>query len=488
MTRSLRFQLAARFTAGLLLVLAALSVLGYGGLRATLDRELDATLLNVASIQAAALTDGSSARMSFHEWEITPEEATQVQDLVRFMQVWTDDGESLLRTRFITSDLPIDTAALRAAASGELAWGGGRFHGASIRSLYYPLGRLGKSHARHVLQVAAPLEARNRLLVRTALLLTVLALATAAGAFAGGWWLAGRAVAPVHAIIGQAEAIRPGDGRHRIQAAAGAQEYQRLIDVLNTMLQRLDEATEAQRQFTADASHELRSPLTVLRGELELASRRERSVAEYRAVIDSALEEIERLSRVAEDLLTLARSDAGVMEARLRQADLVECAARTVERLQPEALARGIDLTLTGPDRLRGFYDPDLVCRVLWNLVGNAVKFTPAAGRVTLRLGLEGDEALVEVEDTGPGIPAEQLGRIFDRFYRADASWSATTAGTGLGLAIVRAIVQLHCGRVTAANRPGGGAVFRVSLPHFDPLPDPRPAPVEGPELTAPTA
>lgn len=125
---------------------------------------------------------------------------------------------------------------------------------------------------------------------------------------------------------------------------------------------------------------------------------------EYRAVIDSALEEIERLSRVSKDLLTLARSDAGVMEPRLKQADLMECATRTVERLQPEALAKDVELTVAGPDRLRGFYDPDLVCRMLWNLAENAVKFTPAGRRVALRPGREGDFG--PLPDRSP-IPAE---------------------------------------------------------------------------------
>jgi two-component system, OmpR family, sensor kinase len=467
MSRSFRVQLALRFTLVLAGGLTAVSLAGFLALRDTLDRQINSTLLNVASFQAASVTEAPFGGMAFHEWDLTVEEAASIRDLNRFTQVWDEGGESLLRTRYITEDLPLDADALRTAAAGDIVWRQQTFQSMPIRSLYYPLGRLGDEHEAHVLQVAAPLEARNRMLGRVALFLASVVVLASLGAYGGGWWLASHAIRPVAAIIDQAEAIEPGSERHRIRAYANTREYQRLVEVLNRMLARLNDAFESQRRFTADASHELRSPLTALRGELELARRRDRSPEEYRRVLGSALEEVERLCRVAEDLLTLARSDAGVMEPRLRRVDLAECAARTLERLRTKASAKEIDLRLdvTGP--VPGLFDPDLLDRLVWNLVENAIKFTPSGGVVAIGVHANGGEALIEVIDTGPGIPSEKLERMFERFYRGDfvRTPSLENTGTGLGLSIANAIAEVHGGTLAASNREGGGAVLRVTLP-----------------------
>lgn len=464
--RSFRLQLAARFALTMALGLAVIAVLGYAAMRAALDREINSTLLNLASIQAASVTESPSGAMAFHEWELTPEEAASVRDLNRYAQVWTGDGRSLVRSRQLTGDLPLDTAALAVAARGSVAWTEKRFGALPIRSVYYPLGRLGPAHEQHVLQVAAPLSARNDLLRSALAFLVALVTCAGAGTFAGAWWLAEQAIRPVHDVIDRAEAIRPGI-HGRIDAHAGTREYQRLVQVLNRMLERLEAGFEAQRRFTADASHELRSPLTALRGELELARRRERTPDEYRRVLDSALEEVERLCRVADDLLTLARSDAGVIEPRFRSADLAGEVGRTVERLRGAAEARGVALDLHAPATVPTQCDPDLLGRLVWNLVENAIKFTPAGGRVDVSLEATGEAVTLTVADTGPGIAAEHLPRLFERFYRGDAARTpgSETHGTGLGLSIVRAIAELHAGRVAAESRPGGGTLFRAILP-----------------------
>ncbi|MBI4539590.1 MAG: HAMP domain-containing protein [Gemmatimonadetes bacterium] len=467
MIRSFRAQLALRFAVTMTAAIVAVSGLSLLAIREALDRQIDASLLNVASIQAASLTDSPDGQMHFHEWELTPEEAASIRELNRYAQVWSQDGASLLRTRYIVADLPLDGFALRRAAGGELVWAQGRFQGGPIRSLYYPLGRLGASHEQHVLQVAAPLEARNRTLRSVALLLVGIVLLVSGGSFAGSWWLAERAVRPVSEIIDKAEAIGAGSLQERIAAYADTREYQRLVQVLNRMLERLQGAFEAQRRFTADASHELRSPLTALRGELELARRRDRSPAEYRRVIDSALEEVERLSALTENLLTLARSDAGVMEPRLRRTDLAERADHVLQRLRPKAGEKKIRLELLRQGDTSGRFDPDLLERLVWNLVDNAIKFTTPGGRVEVSVEGTDGAARIRVADTGPGLREQALPKIFDRFYRGDASRtpSSHTSGTGLGLAIVRAIAEAHRGRVSAGNRAEGGAVFTVELP-----------------------
>lgn len=467
MIRSFRFQLAARFAVAMTLATVALAALSLWAVAFFLDRELNASLVNVASIQAATVTDAPDGAMHFHEWELTPDEARSIQDLIRYAQVWSASGESLLRSQFLTRDLPLDTAALRHAASGNLVWSETAFQGTPVRALYYPLERLGPSHAHHVLEVAAPLRSRNRMVRRLAFLLLGIVLLVAFGTAAGGWWLGGRAVRPVHEITDQAEAISAGTLERRIHAYADTREYMALVRVLNTMLGRLHSAFEAQRRFTADASHELRSPLTAIRGEVEVALRRDRPAEEYRQVLQSTLEEVDRLSEMADDLLALTRADAGVMEPRLRRLDLAEATAHVVERLAHRAQAKQIAVRLDTDGDTTGLFDRDQVERLIWNLVDNAIKFTTAGGHVDVAVTEGEGEVVLEVADSGPGIREADLERIFERFYRADLarSHADATDGTGLGLSIVHAVAEAHGGTVGAANRPGGGAQFTVHFP-----------------------
>ncbi len=480
MIRTFRFQLAARVAGGVAVGLTAIGALSYLAMRSSLDRQIDASLVNIASIQAASVTSAPSGEMAFHEWALTPDEAASVLDLNRYAQVWTSDGRSLLRTRYLTRDLPLDRDALRMAGQGRLVWAEQRLGDIPVRSLYYPLVRLGPAHLHHVLQVAAPLVARNATLRRLAALLLALIAVAAAGTFGGSWWLAARVVRPVDEIIDQTEEIGARTLGRRISADADTREYQRLVHVLNTMLERLDLAFEAQRRFTADASHELRSPLTALQGELELALRRERTPDEYRRVIASALEEAQRLARTAEDLLTLARADAGVLRPRLRPGDLAAVAGRTCERLRPLAEAREIHLDFQDRGAPAIVMDPELVQRLAFNLVENAVKYTPVGGDVGVSVA-RGDGAVeLRVEDTGPGLPESGITRLFDRFYRVDESRTSDGApgGAGLGLSIAQAIARSHGATLSAANRADGGARFVVAFPAAALEPSPSETPV----------
>lgn len=467
MTRSFRLQLASRLTAVMALVLGGVAVLGFLALRETLDRQINASLRNVASIQAASVTDAPSGEMHLHEWELTAEEAASVRELNRWTEVWNESGESLLRTQYLTRDLPVDTTALGQAAEGEIAWADQTFRDMDIRAVYYPLGRFGEQHTGHVLQVAAPLAARNDTLGTAAAILGVIWLLMVGGTFAGSWWLADRTMAPVRRIIDQAEGVDAATLGHRITAGADTREYRRLVDVLNSMLDRLDNAFEAQRRFTADASHELRSPLTALRTELELALRSDRDLAEYRRVVASALEETERLGDLLDDLLTLARSDAGAIEPRPREVSLADPVRRAVERAAQQAEDKQIDVTLEAREPVRGVWDPELLERMAWNLVENAVKYTTPGGHVRIRVDGSEGMGVLEVSDTGPGIRDDDIEKIFDRFYRADESRS-DAGGTGLGLSIVRAIAVAHGGEVAVENRDEGGARFVVRLPRDD--------------------
>ncbi len=466
MNQSFRLQLALRATVAMTLAMGAITVACVTVLQRLIDRELDASVVSLASIQGASVVDSPDGAMHFHEWALDPDEAESVQDLVRYAQVWDEAGRSLLRSQFMSADLSWNSEAVARASAGELVWQESDYQGIPIRSLYYPLDRFGPAHDGHVLQVAAPLSARNAMVSRLIAFFSFATLGVAVVGFVGSWWLAGRAMRPVYEVIDQAEAISATSLDRRIEAYSENHEYRRLVEVLNTMLARIQRGFEAQRRFAADASHELRSPLTVVRGEIEVALRRDRSPEEYRSVLTSALEEIERLSGMTENLLTLARSDADALTIRREPVDVSALGSTVTDRYRSQAAEKGVELSLRTKGASSVRLDSVLVERVLRNLVDNAVKFTPQGGTVHVLLSLAGDALEIEVEDSGPGLGPEPQ-RVFERFHRVDSARTpgTETSGAGLGLAIVHAIAEKTGGWATAENRPGGGARLRVHLP-----------------------
>jgi len=288
----------------------------------------------------------------------------------------------------------------------------------------------------------------------------------------GAWRLAGSAVRPVYEITEQATRIAPGRLGQRIAAHARTDEYRGLVAVLNRMLERLDVAFRNQRRLTADVSHELRSPLTALRGEIEVALRAERSARDYQRVLRSALEEIERLTKMSDDLLLITRAEAGLLRVRRAPTDLSAIVEDTLDVLQPLIDERGLSVerSLAG-DAGHALVDPDLLARLMQQLLDNAVKFTPTGGHIRVAtdpLKSDGGGVRLVVEDSGPGITPEDLPHLFEPFFRADQARSRGT-GTGLGLALAAAIVRLHGGTIQAskASGDGTGARFDVDLPTF---------------------
>jgi two-component system OmpR family sensor kinase len=464
-TTSIRRILALRATGAMTAAFALVALAVLTGLRIQLDRELDASIVAVASIQASSVTDSPDGEMRFHEWELTAEEARSVTDLLRWAQVWSVEGRSLLRSQFMTVDLPVDGAALRAAGAGEIVWRQHTWEDAPVRAVYYPLDRFGPMHNEHVLQVAAPLEARNGMLARAALLLLFVTAAVGAASFVGSWWLAGRMVRPVNEVIDQAEEIGGGSLGTRIRAYADASEYRRLVEVLNTMLSRIQRAYEVQERFAADASHELRSPLTALRGEIEVALRRERSPNEYRVTLESALEEIDRLSRITSQLLAAARPSNGAFEGDLVPVEVERLATTVAERIATRHAGRDVRIDVSAEGAPSVTADSTALSQVLWNLVDNAARLSPDGATVEVQIEVEDRRLVVRVADRGPGVGPDP-DRIFERFYRADPARTPATASgnTGLGLAIVKSLAEASGGSVAARDREGGGAEVEVVL------------------------
>jgi two-component system OmpR family sensor kinase len=265
-----------------------------------------------------------------------------------------------------------------------------------------------------------------------------------------------------------AETGEPGQGQ-RIEHPSERTEIGRLGSTLNTMLDRIDESFAAQRasearlrHFAADASHELRTPLTSIRGYAELYRRGGDDPSQVARSMGRIEEEASRMSTLVEDLLTITRLDEGRPLDR-RPVDLAELAGKVVTDARVVDPDRPITLDAPAPVTIDG--DRNRLMQVMINLVSNAQLHTPAATPVTVRAHRNGTSAVLEVEDHGPGLTAEQAAQVFDRFYRADPSRSRAQGGSGLGLAIVDAVVRAHGGTPSVHTTPGGGAIFRVELP-----------------------
>lgn len=283
----------------------------------------------------------------------------------------------------------------------------------------------------------------------------------------GGWWLAGRAIKPIAAISGTATRIAEGNLAERLIPGATDSELDQLSRVLNRTFDRLHGTLERQKQFTADASHELRTPVTILLSETQRILKRERTPEEYRAMIQTCHETARHMRELIETLVLLARQEGSGTERPHEPCDLATIAADTVKKLQPLATERGLTVQTEWEPALCAGDAPALAI-LTSNLVSNAIHHHDRThGLVQVKTRREADHAVLEVSDDGPGIPADALPHIFERFYRADASRQDTGVGhAGLGLALVQAVVTNHQGAVHVENLPSGrGCRFTVRLP-----------------------
>jgi two-component system OmpR family sensor kinase len=284
----------------------------------------------------------------------------------------------------------------------------------------------------------------------------------------GGYFLARRSLAPVAAMGKQAERIGAANLHERLEVRNANDELGRLARTFNELLDRLDRSFERQRRFISDASHELRTPVSILRGEAEVAlSQLSRSPDEYRESLAVLHEEAQRLARIVEDMFTLTRADAG--EYRLARSDfyLDELAADCVRATRALAQAKNISLAVAAPEEMPVRADEDLLRRMILNLLDNAIKYTPAGGNVSVTCGSVPDGYELSVADSGPGIPAEMQSRVFERFFRADRARSrtGTDGGAGLGLSIARWIAEAHLGRIELARSDATGSKFTLRIP-----------------------
>jgi heavy metal sensor kinase len=285
-------------------------------------------------------------------------------------------------------------------------------------------------------------------------------------AAAGGYWISARALAPVDQIARTAQTISAQNLSSRLAVPNSDDELQRLSETLNGMFERLDAAFKRITQFTADASHELRTPIAVMRTRAELSLRKARSAGEYREVIAEVLAELEKTSGLIEQLMFLARADSGGQTPHFTATNVADVLREACHQGSALAEARQIAFHSQIPDNavwIQG--DATMLRRLFLILIDNAVKYTPANGQIEVSLRQDGGHAVAEVRDTGIGIAEADLPNVFERFYRADKARTRESGGVGLGLSIGRWIAEVHSGTIEVRSSLGHGSSFQVRLP-----------------------
>jgi heavy metal sensor kinase len=460
---SIRTRLTLWYSVVLLAILLVMGTLSYSILRWSLIRDLDASLLTVAKFIHESGHEADDARPGSNP-EVALQEILGPEFYDKVFQFVDATGAPAVRsTQLRHRTLPLTAMARTNAGRGLRTFETVKLStGEPVRLLTMPIVRAGR--AVQLLQVGIAYHRVQQELWRylqTLLVLGPLGLGLAAG---GGTAIARALLARVDEMSRTARRISAEDLGDRITVRGTSDELDHLADTLNAMLARLQATFVEIRRFTADAAHELRTPLTALTGEIEVALRADRAPEEYRDVLRSSLEEVKRLTRLAEDLLLLSRSAAGAGLARERvdlEALVMDVVDVGVRLAQPRHVV--VHLDEIAPTTILG--DALALRRAILNIVENAVKYTPAGGKVGVALSREKESVCIAVQDTGIGMGPSDVERIFQPFVRLDAARARDTGGAGLGLAITRSIVLAHGGTVAVESVIGAGSRFTIRLP-----------------------
>ena len=462
MSFPIRVRLTAWYAVVLAVVVVALGAYLVVRLRSDLQAAVDRDVR-----QGAATIAGAYAARGTNEFLEVAE--TALPSGGSAAQVLDADGRVLLTYGDVVSAQQMVPAAVRAGAvAGRTELLTVRLGNSEqrFRAMAVPVRRLGR---RQVVVAAESLAGVERSVQRVIVLLLFAGPAALAATALGGWWLARKALLPVERMISQAEDIGIDRLDERIAVPRAQDEVGHLAITLNAMLDRLELGVEEKHRLIADASHELRTPLAVMGAELDVTLRGDELTHHARAVLESVREEVGRMGRTVDNILTLAEVDEGrlgLLPQRVGIRDAIDAAVRP---LQPLADAKRLQLDVGGTG-CQAQADPHRLHQAISNFVENAIKYTHPDGHVRVTAWCSAEEVGVTVADDGPGIPPEACAHIFDRFYRVDGSRGRDNGGSGLGLAICREIAGAHGGRVSVDSEEGAGSTFTLALPRDPPV------------------
>lgn len=457
--RSIRFRLTAWYAAILAMTFAAAGLGIWWAIRDSINDTVDEELrARVRAIHQLLKTEGAENGIETLEDELSEQAA--IAPVATLFRIASADGHWIYTSPATMNWLstPPDRASLPAKGRAATILAGGKPY--RVLSAPVPSG---------VVQIGSPLHEFYEMLDHftwTALLATPVLLCLSSMA---GYWMSGRALTPIHRIACTAGEIEAQNLSRRLPLDGTGDELDRLSATLNSMFGRLDGAFKRMAQFTADASHELRTPVSIIRMTAELCRSRPRSVKEYEGALDRILAASERMSGLIENLMVLVRADSGANGMESLPVQLRSLITETCSEMRVLAESAGLSFECEPDESCEVLGDSRALRRLLTILIDNAIKYTRGGGliRVTLEVqsAAAGRRAIIKVHDTGIGIAAEDLPRIFDRFYRASKDRSRETGGAGLGLSIGHWIAKQHGGEIQVVSTPTEGSTFRVRLP-----------------------
>jgi len=460
---TLAFRLTAAYSiAGLFLALLATASL-YMVLRAELDKSTELFLADKLHVLRTMLLERPDDEDALRE-EIELESAARRYQQF-YIRLLDQRGTPILTTPGMAEQLDLAELVRRTRGRPErsISMRGRRGQAFLVAGALASVG----NHPGRVdtIQIAIDVSQSEELLARYRLWFWAVLLLTAILFPLVGYRIARQGIRPVEQIAATARRITSMNLRERIQAEGYASELASLAETFNRMLDRLEESFERISRFSADIAHDLRTPVHNIRGEAEVALARARTVEEYRDVLESSLEEAVRLSDLIGDLLFLARAESPLSELHLERVNVSEILNTVRDYYEATAADGGVSLVAADDEQtVTTNLDRSLMLRAVSNLVSNAIAHTPRGGSVTMAAGADGEAIRIDISDTGRGIPADALPRVFDRFFRVDPSRSQASGGTGLGLAIVQSIMTLHGGRADITSRPGQGTVVTLRI------------------------
>jgi two-component system, OmpR family, heavy metal sensor histidine kinase CusS len=467
--RTLAFRLAAAYSVVALFLLLLATAGLYIVLRIELDRSTDLFLADKLHVLRTLLRERPDDQDGLRE-EIELESAARRYQQF-YIRLLDEHDRPILTTPGMAERLDLGELRSRTRSRPEhlVSMTGRSGQAFRVTSAVARVGAEGAHTAgarTNTIEIAIDVAQEEELLRRYRFWFWAILLATSILFPLVGFGIARHGIRPVEEMAATARRITSTNLRERIRAEGYPSELAALAATFNEMLARLDESFEQISRFTADIAHDLRTPINNIRGEAEVALARARTVEEYREVLESSLEETVRLSDLIGDLLFLARAESPVTDLHRQPMNVGELLRAVRDYYEATASDAGVSLvTAGGADRIVAALDRSLMLRAVSNLVSNAIAHTPRGGAVTLAASAADREIWIEVSDTGAGIPADALPRVFDRFFRVDPSRSRTSGGTGLGLAIVESIMTLHGGSAAIASQPGCGTCVTLRMP-----------------------
>jgi signal transduction histidine kinase len=463
-----RARLTLRWTLAVGLLLGVANLVIYAGADLYLQRWLDSHVRTLAATEAASSTDGVSD-VHLHEAPFAQLETGVFSE--KLVQIFDASGRLVLQSTALEGLPPvIGPEVVSEALAGRAPMVSAEVGGRQLRMAVLQASRDDKPYA---IAVGMFIDDIEQGLASLAWLLGTVWAAGVAATAASGYVLARRALAPISRITERAGWIAGGNFEVRLDTPAVDDEVGRMTRLLNSMLDRLEQAIEANRRFASDASHELRTPLTAIAGELDVTLRHKRTAEHYEETLRQVRDRLSDLIRVAEDLILLTRTQEGTRDVLLREIDLDAIVGESFERLADLARAGTVTLERSGLSGVRVYADPVLIMRVIDNVIANGICYNRDGGRVMVRAAVEEPavddwtSAMVQldVEDTGVGIPRGDHERIFDRFCRLDRSRTRHSGGSGLGLAICREVLALMGGTIRVGASSPEGTRFEIRLP-----------------------